>query len=97
MAPAGLLANALSAGDKAPCRAIIRVLSLMTTVTDLGVCPVRLFSKAMAACAICCAMVALDLTILSVPSEMPDGTISCARGKLDFIILFVPFGTDDTD
>ena len=47
---------------------IISVLSLMTTVTDWGVCPVRFCSKAMAACAICCAMVELDLIMLFVPS-----------------------------
>src|ERR1043166_4740201 len=55
----------LSAGDKASCSVITRVPSLNTTVTDLGTwLPVRRCSKAIAAWAICWAMVDLLLSIV---------------------------------
>src|SRR5690349_16157126 len=58
----------LSAGDRASCRVITSVPSLRTTVTDLGVwLPVRRCSKAMAAWAICWAMVAFNLFMGLVP------------------------------
>jgi hypothetical protein len=57
-----------AAGDKASCSVITRVPSLRTTVTDLGTwLPVRRCSKAIAAWAICCAMVDFDLFMGLVP------------------------------
>jgi len=43
----GLFARAFSASDKAPCSVITSVVSLSTTVTDLGVLPVLCCSKAL--------------------------------------------------
>src|SRR5205814_473228 len=62
-APAGLLARALSAGDRAPCSVITSVSSPTTTPTDRGTWPVRTCSKARAACPISCAMVKAALFI----------------------------------
>src|ERR1700732_5450769 len=71
------MARTLSAGDKASCSVITRVPSLRTTVTALGTwLPVRRCSKAIAAWAICCAMVALDLLIGLVP---PVATVPRAK------------------
>src|ERR1700693_5236325 len=83
MARAGYWANrTFSAGDMASCSVITRVPSLRTTVTDLGTwLPVCRCSKAIAAWAICCAMVDLVLSIrfllgvcvrIALPSKQAD-------------------------